>query len=429
MLVLVLSSTIARGLVSVKQRESRGSTCSNLLLACFQKLSVDTQEFFFIGFGKPNHAGVSNHYINGLLYPSKDILLDVRDAVLLTDSSHTWSGLLVSEHGEVGPQVVLNLVVEPAVEEVDNVIAVTEVDRGHDLTEEERTRERTAGIPETVHVVTCMVGHHNREGMQVRKEFSVEQVPDGVREHSLSVNGPAETLLLAQEVSNEVKNTRSKDEVNQEVRTHNDGPEFKTGVKTIVTHGSRNDADGLMWFDAFRHGLAFLAQLGELQLLVGVGGVVGELPSGRHDKDVDVLEDDRKVPFSDILHVFLHEIRVVNFAEVVVMTGVVLDIPSLGHHPVEPIIESTPSRAKSELETRPARLGLGVAVLVATVAGVVGNHSPPRASVERQTHNCHEVDRETHTKQTDRSEGVGPEKHPFEMGNIVRPLLRFKLLS
>jgi len=67
----------------------------------------------------------------------EDVLLNVRDAVPVADLANLRGGLLVGEHGKVRPEVVLNLVVEPAVKEVVYVVAVSKVDRGEYLPEVE----------------------------------------------------------------------------------------------------------------------------------------------------------------------------------------------------------------------------------------------------------------------------------------------------
>ena len=53
-----------------------------------------------------------------------------------------------------------------------------------------------------------------------------------------------------------------------------------------------------------------------------------------------------------------------------------LNVPRLGHHPVEPVVQPVPEAADGELEPAPARL-VGVAPVVAAVASVVRNHGPP----------------------------------------------------
>ena len=67
------------------------------------------------------HRGGARHDVDGLLEAPEDVLLDVRHAVLGADGLDERRRLLVREHRQVGPEVVLHLVVEPAVEKVVQV--------------------------------------------------------------------------------------------------------------------------------------------------------------------------------------------------------------------------------------------------------------------------------------------------------------------
>ena len=69
------------------------------------------------------HGSLVDHDISELLQAPEDIVLDVRHVVLLADLQHDGGGLLVREHGEVRPQVVLDLVVQPPVHEIAKVSA------------------------------------------------------------------------------------------------------------------------------------------------------------------------------------------------------------------------------------------------------------------------------------------------------------------
>ena len=55
--------------------------------------------------------------------------------------------------------------------------------------------------------------------------------------------------------------------------------------------------------------------------------------------------------------------------------SVVFNIPCFGHHPVKPVIESTPQGTKSELESRPSAL-VGMALFVTSVTHMMRNHGP-----------------------------------------------------
>eukprot|EP00962_Isochrysis_galbana_P058175 scaffold31044_cov112-Isochrysis_galbana.AAC.4 len=64
------------------------------------------------------HRGCADHDVCRLLEPAEDAVLHIRHAVLGADGAELRCRLLVGEHRELRPKVVLNLVVEPAVHKV-----------------------------------------------------------------------------------------------------------------------------------------------------------------------------------------------------------------------------------------------------------------------------------------------------------------------
>ena len=80
--------------------------------------------------------------------------------------------------------------------------------------------------------------------------------------------------------------------------------------------------------------LALTAKAGQLELLVGVGGVVEPLP-GKHVKGDDgILGSHGDVHVAQVNQVLLNKIGIIQLRQAVVMTVVVLHVPCLGHHPV-----------------------------------------------------------------------------------------------
>lgn len=109
--------------------------------------------------------------------------------------------------------------------------------------------------------------------------------------------------------------------------------------RSLLPHlsGEENaDGKGVGGVDVVRDWLPAAAHASKLELLVGVGGVVGPLPSEDVDEDNKVLDGERDVQDADVLEVVLDEVRVVELREAVVVAVVVLNVPSLWHHPVEP---------------------------------------------------------------------------------------------
>merc|ERR1712029_933761 len=68
-------------------------------------LFVDLEEAVFVFFGEPSHGRVADHYVDGLLEPQENVLLNVRHSVATANFLHERGGLLVTQHGKIGPHV------------------------------------------------------------------------------------------------------------------------------------------------------------------------------------------------------------------------------------------------------------------------------------------------------------------------------------
>ena len=115
----------------------------------------------------------------------------VRVRVLGADGLDLGSRLLVRQHRELRPQVVLDLEVEPTVEEVVTVgaeavhlaalaVARTEVDAGNDLAHEEGATLGYDREVELVQVLAGVVGRDDEEGVQVGDHVGEGDVDEGV---------------------------------------------------------------------------------------------------------------------------------------------------------------------------------------------------------------------------------------------------------
>ena len=80
---------------------------------------------------------------------------------------HLGLRLLVGERRELRPEVMLDLVVEPAVHEVVEVAAGTEVGRGDHLAEEEGAAVGGAARAELVEVISGVIGGDGDERVHV----------------------------------------------------------------------------------------------------------------------------------------------------------------------------------------------------------------------------------------------------------------------
>eukprot|EP00438_Fugacium_kawagutii_P017111 Skav204601 [mRNA] locus=scaffold672:241796:242889:+ [translate_table: standard] len=135
--------------------------------------------------------------------------------------------------------------------------------------------------------------------------------------------------------------------------------------------------------------------LGKGQLLVGVGRVVGELPSKDPHQHGHILHSLWQRELAQQLEIVLHEVRILLLREVVMMGLVVLHIPGLGQHPVQPIQEAAETNGKD-----PALVVLGQGIwmillqaVVASMRHVMSNDGPlhaPGIGDHESTHTAHQ---------------------------------------
>ena len=244
--------------------------------------------------------------------------------MLLANISDERSSLLVAQHGKAGPKVVLDLVVEVSVHEIAKVGAVGKVDRSGDLADVEGSGEGTAAVAEAVHVITGVVGNDGDEAVEVGKELGKDKVLDGRSVHAIHV----------EVLTNEEEGQRQEEEVDDEVWGGNDGEELPERVERGSGGEESLDGDSPLGVDVGGDLLALTAETGQLELLVGVGGVVEPLPGEHVEEDDGILGSHGDVHVAQVNQVLLNKIGIIQLREAVVMTVVVLHIPCLGHHPV-----------------------------------------------------------------------------------------------
>jgi len=110
------------------------------------------------------------------------------------------------------------------------------------------------------------------------------------------------------------------------------------------------------------------------------------------------------------------------------MTVVVFHIPSLGHHPIEPITHALPGPTNGELEPIPTTL-IGVAFIIPPMASVVGNHCPPGKGKGRQGRDRDDTHTKSHGEHSDQSAHVTPHDHFVEMTYVSVALVLFEFIS
>jgi hypothetical protein len=110
------------------------------------------------------------------------------------------------------------------------------------------------------------------------------------------------------------------------------------------------------------------------------------------------------------------------------MTVVVFHIPSLGHHPIEPITHTLPGSTDCKLEPIPTTL-VGVAFIIPPMTSVVGNHCPPGKGKGRQGHDGDGTHTKSHSKQPHKSTHVTPHDHFVQMTHVSVTLVLFEFIS
>ncbi|KAK4045493.1 hypothetical protein OUZ56_033117 [Daphnia magna] len=294
------------------------------------------------------HRGVPDDDVRHLLHAGEDVLLDVRDAVLRAESLHLRLKLLVAEHREIGPDVVLNLVIEVPLEEVDDIAgplgrfrAGLVIDRPDDLADVALGAVLRARR-EAVHVVAGVIRPDDRKRVHVLDRLGDDRIEDRRRDRQRAERG---------------EKCRNRDEIDRAVG--------EVALEPEVLPGDR------------RRRLARLLN----QVLVGehaerVRRVIGKLPGDGEAGEHQIALRLRHVALVDPLDISLDQIGIAFFAGRPVMEDVVLEVPRLRHHPIGPVEHAAP--ALGEDAARALRADAGDLV-VALVADVMHRDPPARA--------------------------------------------------
>ena len=231
-------------------------------LLCSLHELVSLKVFLFVRLRKPLHACGSNHDVHSFLNTPENILLNVRYAMPVTDFLHKRSGLSVGKHTKVGPHVMFNLVVQPALKEVNNVRPIGEVNTCEDLTKVEGSREGTASITESVHIIPCMVGDNRNESMKVCQDFCEEKILDSVHVHIIS------SKVLLSKNEGHWKNEKMK----QEVGTNDNSDELSERVEWNSRGQESLDGNSIRWDNSIRNfpSLTTCISLNESEKLVDI---------------------------------------------------------------------------------------------------------------------------------------------------------------
>ena len=335
-------------------------------------------------------------------------------------------GSLVGKHGQIGPHVVLDLVVQPSVEEIDKIGSGGKVGRGNDLTQVEGSTAGTAAHSKGVQIVTSVVGGNDDKGVNVGKHIGKEESSDCVEVPSV---GRFRVEVDSGRQQWQRKDEKSVEKVGHEDTSH-EATESDPRRKLRAVHGHVGKGHGSVKVVVlFLEGLGVgLADFLHTQLLVGVGCVVPPFPDAHDNIGGQVLDKHGGLDGSQKVQVAFDQIGIRALAQVVVMQIIMFHIPRLGKHPVEPVEESAPDAANSKAEAVESSGFL--AVIVPSVAGVVGNHGPAGCGSNRQTDSWQNVVvGKSHTGKSHQSEHVGPQDHLVQVGNIRGSLFVGETLS
>ena len=232
--------------------------------------------------------------------------------MLVADRLDLGLRLLVGLHGDVGEHVVLDLVVEPAVEKVVDVAAGAKVRAADDGAEVKVIRPRLGLALKPVDVVADVVGGDDDEGVHVGDDVR----EDGGEEHA------GGHLSAADRVAERGKRGELKRGVRREALDRLDER------AELAFEGATHDGDeGGRELASLERVLEILASLRRLalpprvHLLHGVGSVVEPLPDEGEADDLAVAGEHGEVAGAEGLHVALHEIGVRGLTELLVIRG------------------------------------------------------------------------------------------------------------
>mmetsp|Transcript_12478 Transcript_12478/g.21159 ORF Transcript_12478/g.21159 Transcript_12478/m.21159 type:complete len:216 (-) Transcript_12478:772-1419(-) len=181
------------------------------------------------------HGACSHHYVGSLNGSLQNTLLNVRYPVLLADGTDLWGCLLVTQHGKVRPQMMLNLIVEESMKGVHQVIAVGKVDRSDHLTDIEGTGKWTTRMLEPVHIISCMIGQNGKGCMQVSQQFGPKQILDRIP--IIRSSRSTKDRIFQQEVGE-----RCQEEVDDKVGSHHRRKQLPNRKERVLAPSNREES-------------------------------------------------------------------------------------------------------------------------------------------------------------------------------------------
>mmetsp|Transcript_102036 Transcript_102036/g.329129 ORF Transcript_102036/g.329129 Transcript_102036/m.329129 type:complete len:491 (-) Transcript_102036:152-1624(-) len=348
-----------------------------------------------LGFGRQDrvalhHFVVADSAAEHLPSAPEAVLLDVLDAMFLANALDERLQLAVLERRHVREHVVLDLVVEPAVENVHEVIAGLEVHRGIAAAQEPLCAVGLARCRVTVQVLTRVVASDDHEGVGVGQQVRGDGENQSLQSRTLPLKSKRPQ---ARDSESRRHGCRQHDEHHhrdddQQPLDEEHRPEEST-LEIAFQHmqerkvGEVEDGERLGLGPALRpvaHRESVLARV--LELLEGVGRVVRRLPCEHPEQHRRILHERGQRHRVKHRKVTLHEVRVRVFGEVVMVHLIVFNIPSSWEHPIQPIDEAPPPGAEDAalVVLRQHTRVLLMDLVVATVSDVVPDDDPPHTT-------------------------------------------------
>mmetsp|Transcript_35628 Transcript_35628/g.93502 ORF Transcript_35628/g.93502 Transcript_35628/m.93502 type:complete len:344 (-) Transcript_35628:75-1106(-) len=227
-------------------------------------------------------------------------------------------------------------------QKVVGISARAVIGRAEDLAEKELGRVRRAALVKAVEVRPRVICHNGHECVDICQYVGESEVRDGPAE-----GVAAERAWQQQQRRREEEETREKHR-GEDTREELVRWEKPTHVLPRLEHQLGDSQSGI-WVEPLGQRLLPLPPLGNLELLVRVGRVVDPLPDAGHHGHETQLECARHFRLAYEAKVPLYEVGVADLSELVMVQHVVLEVPSLRQHPIEPIPHSAewPTQRKS----------------------------------------------------------------------------------
>mmetsp|Transcript_4750 Transcript_4750/g.9861 ORF Transcript_4750/g.9861 Transcript_4750/m.9861 type:complete len:223 (+) Transcript_4750:88-756(+) len=133
--------------------------------------------------GKGAHRCFPHHNVYCLAEAFENVFLNVGNPVLFANGLELGRPFLVLEHGQIGPHVVFDLVVEPSVGKVDGICSRGVIGAADDLAYVKASRIGFYRVVEGVQILSRVVRDNCHKSVNIREKLRQEQILKGVGCH------------------------------------------------------------------------------------------------------------------------------------------------------------------------------------------------------------------------------------------------------